>query len=192
MAAGKNAVSSILESAGWATTDADSLVHNAITAAEPQIIAEFAEEAQKAGITLTDSDGRLNRRALGSLIFPNPSLLARQESLVYPALNTLTEEFINAHKNQNIALNATVLFKVPALMKKCSAVLFVTAPLYIRFFRARKRDGMKVNHILQRFQAQRTLYREYVKTGIPVIKISNSGSLQTLKHKILFELSHIG
>ena len=183
MAAGKNAVASVLKESGWLSVDADDLVHEAVGHTTPQILAAFSPAAEKAGVMLVKDDGSLDRRALGSLIFGDTELLAKQESIVYPEVNRLTEEFIGANAGRNIALNATVLYKIPCLMEKCSAVLYVTAPYLKRFFRAKARDGLPCRQIAARFRSQRELYPNYVKTGIPVMLIHNTGSLPALRRK---------
>jgi dephospho-CoA kinase len=183
MAAGKNAVSSILVQHGWYAADADDLVHEAVSRAAPQIISAFAGDAAQKGVTLAKPDGTLDRRALGSVIFCDRKLLARQESIVYPEVNRLMDEFIAAHDGKNIVINATVLYKIPVLMNRCSAVFYVYAPYLLRFFRAYSRDGMPFRQIRARFRSQRRLYRFYRETGIPVVKICNAGSLKLLEKR---------
>jgi dephospho-CoA kinase len=183
MAAGKNAVSSILTDAGWAAVDADELAHEAIEQKTAEIIAAFSQEAEKAGVTLTKADGSLDRRALGSILFTDTSLLARQESIVYPEVNRLSDAFIASHAGKNVILNATVLYKIPDLMAKCSAVFYVTAPCLLRLIRARKRDGITWRQIFSRFRSQRNLCKLYKETGVPVITIRNTGNFSKLRHK---------
>jgi len=183
MAAGKNTVASLLEKAGWVSVDADKLVHEAIAHVTPQILAAFSPAAEKAGISLVNEDGSLNRRSLGALIFTDTALLSKQESIVYPEVNRLTDEFIASNTGRNIIINATVLYKIPVLMKKCSVVLYVTAPYLKRFFRAKTRDRLPCRQIVIRFHSQRELYRNYTKTGIPVMKINNTGSFSALQKK---------
>lgn len=183
MAAGKNAVSSILSDAGWAAVDADELAHEAIEHKTAEIIAAFSKEAEEAGVTLTKADGSLDRRALGSILFTDAALLARQESIVYPEINRLSDAFITSHAGKNVILNATVLYKIPDLMAKCSAVFYVTAPYLVRLIRAKKRDDMSWLQLFQRFRSQRELYRLYTETGIPVITIRNTGNFSKLRHE---------
>jgi dephospho-CoA kinase len=183
MAAGKNAVSSILTDAGWASVDADELAHEAIVHKTAEIIAAFSQEAEKAGVRLTKADGSLDRRALGSILFTDTSLLARQESIIYPEVNRLSDAFVASHAEKNVILNATVLYKIPDLMMKCSAVFYVTAPYLIRLIRAKKRDGMTWRQLFRRFRSQRKLYRLYTETGIPVITIRNTGSFSELRNE---------
>lgn len=185
MASGKNAVSAILEKNGFISVDADKLVHQALAspALQEKVIATFAPYAKAQHISLTNEDGSLNRRNLGAVIFKDKILLAKQESLVHPAVNQLIEEFIASHPNQNIVLNATVLYKIPAI-NRCTAVLFVTAPLLTRFFRAKKRDGMHSMQILSRFWQQRSLFAKYKKTNADIYKVHNTGNLNTLESNV--------
>ena len=171
MAAGKNYICSKLEREGWASVDADELVHTAITHVTSQILEAFEKPAVAAGLNIKNTDGSINRRELGKLLFSRPDLLAIQESIVYPEVIRLTEDFITKH--EKTIINATVLYKTPELLKRCQKIVFVTAPLLTRLLRARKRDHLSYRQIFRRFHAQRNLLREYQKTGIPVEIIKN-------------------
>ena len=184
MAAGKNAVAAILEKNGFATVDADTLVHKAIEDATKEIVNTFLPNARERGMELLKANGTLDRRALGVLVFGDKTLLAKQEAIVYPRVIELAEQFIAEHNESAVALNATALYKTPRLMQQCTATLFVTAPYVKRLFRAKKRDGMPICHIVARFRTQRMLYAKYCATGIPVIKINNSGSLKKLSASV--------
>ena len=168
MAAGKNYICSQYEKQGWISIDADKTVHKAIEIATPAIKKAFSEDAKKANLELLNKDGSLNRRNLGALIFPNPELLAKQESIVYPIIIEETKKIISQNKGKNIILNATVLYKTPELLNLCEKIIFVTAPLAVRFIRARKRDKMPFCQIIQRFKSQKNLLKKYQETGIPV------------------------
>ena len=180
MAAGKNYISSILEKSGFVSLDADLLVHKAVDSLSQEIFQAFKEEAEIAGIQLLNKENKIDRRALGSLIFPRPQLLKRQEDLVYPRIIQMTKDFIRENEGKNIILNATVLYKTPELLKMCSKIVFVTAPLIVRLFRAKKRDKIPLKKILDRFKSQKKLLKEYQKFGIPLIKINNRGNEKKL------------
>lgn len=185
MAAGKNAASDILSRRGFACVDADVLVHQLL--AEPRIqervLAEFGAAAKERGISLANADGSLNRRALGALLFADKALLARQEALLHPEVDALISAFVAAQADANIVLNATVLYKT-ASMRLCNAVIFIDAPLLTRFFRARRRDGMKAAHILARFWQQRNLFAKYKNANADIHKVSNTGDLRALEKKL--------
>lgn len=188
MAAGKNAVCRILEERGFIALDADRQVHGAIEKAAPEIIKTFSNEAKAQNITLTDENGRINRRELGRLLFNRPDLLAKQESIVYPVIIEETKSFIQKQQelksDADIILNATVLYKTPELLNLCKYIIYVDAPKIMRIVRALKRDRMPLRQILSRFATQKGLFSEYKKTGVPIIKITNAGSEKKLKSAI--------
>ena len=188
MAAGKNAVCRILEERGFIALDADRQVHGAIEKAAPEIIKTFSNEAKAQNITLTDENGRINRRELGRLLFTSKDLLAKQERIVYPVIIEETKRFIQKQQEQkkeaDIILNATVLYKTPELLRLCKYIIYVDAPKITRIVRALKRDRMPLRQILSRFASQKNLFSEYKKTGVPIIKITNAGSEKKLKSAI--------
>ena len=188
MAAGKNAVCRILEERGFIALDADKQVHGAIEKAAPEIIKTFSNEAKAQNITLTDENGRINRRELGRLLFTSKELLSKQESIVYPVIIEETKRFIQKQKEQksgaDIILNATVLYKTPELLNLCKYIIYVDAPKITRIARVLKRDRMPLRQILSRFASQKNLFSEYKKTGVPIIKITNAGSEKKLKSAI--------
>lgn len=188
MAAGKNAVSSIFEKHGFISIDADKVVHGILSEKEFQekVLATFSDIAAQKSINLINTDGTLNRRNLGALIFNDKKLLKLQENLVLPEVDRKLNEFINLNNGKNILLNATVLYKIP-VMSRCSKVIFVTAPLITRFFRAKKRDGMKNLQILQRFWSQKNLFSKYKKSNADIVKVKNTGNLEDLE-KIVAKL----
>ena len=191
MAAGKNAAAKLLEKRGWFCIDADALVHDAIAGEADTIIRTFLPDAKKRGIDIVRSDGSVDRRALGKLVFSDAALLAKQEAIVYPALETYAMQKIDSHEAKNIALNAAVLYKTPNLMRLCRAILYIDAPLFVRLCRAKKRDGEAVRAICKRFRAQRGLYRNYERTGIPIVTVRNASSLSALERNTESALKRI-
>lgn len=184
MAAGKNAAAEILaQRHQFAVVDADELAHDAAEQAKAQIVQEFGAMAAQRGIRLLREDGSLDRRAVGALIFSDPELVRRQEAIVYPQINRMFDEFITAHSGQDIAINATVLYKVP-LIERIDCVLYVDAPAIQRFFRARRRDGMPARQIRERFRSQRHLFAKYKNANADIRKVWNTGTREQLEKKI--------
>ena len=184
MASGKNTLCSLLEQNDFLCTDADKVVHKVINDATPKILETFNEYAIQKGITLSNPDGTLNRKNLGELLFQNPTLLKKQEDIIYPLYIEETQKIINSNPSCNIILNATVLYKTPQLMNQCDFIIFVKSSAIQRFFRVCKRDNIKIKNILQRFYSQKNLYSEYKATNIPIIKIKNSSNMNKLKKQV--------
>lgn len=172
MAAGKNFICSQMQKEGWAAVDADLLVHDAIEIVKERILDTFIPYAEQQNIKLTRTDGSIDRRALGELLFSFPELLKVQESMVYPIIIQQINEFISVH--DKTIINATVLYKTPELLNQCQKIIFVTAPFFTRLRRARQRDHLSYRQIFHRFHAQRNLLEEYQKSGIPVEIVNNS------------------
>lgn len=181
MAAGKNAAAKLLEKRGWFCIDADVLVHEAIESEADKIIRTFSQDAKKRGIDIVRQDGNVDRRSLGKLVFSDAALLAKQEAIVYPAIEKCAMEKIDSYASKNIALNAAVLYKTPTLMRLCTAILYVEAPVLVRLFRAKKRDGETISAICKRFRSQRGLYRRYKQSGIPIVTVRNASSISALE-----------
>lgn len=171
MAAGKNYICSIFEQYGWFSIDCDLLVHDAIKEATPLIIKTFQPYADKLNITIVDSNGNINRRALGQVLFSDKLLLTKQESIVYPIITNKIKEIINLHPKTII--NATVLYKTPELLELCDALIFVDALFLIRLIRAKKRDKLPLKQILSRFKSQKNLFSEYKAFSKTIITINN-------------------
>lgn len=191
MAAGKNAVSSVLETLGFACVDADKLSHVAVEVSKKEILAAFSKKAEALNIRLLNDDGTLNRRNLGAVVFSDPEFLATHESIVYPVVKKLAFDFIDRHKDQNVVLNATVLYKIPELLDLCSMILYVDAPKIKRFFRVCKRDGMKARLILDRFRAQKNLFDKYRSSGKKILFINNTGNFEGLSKNVISAVAEI-
>jgi dephospho-CoA kinase len=188
MAAGKNFVSSVLAEKGFACIDADLLGHEAVEKCAEKIFAEFGELAAEKKIQIAEDSAegkKILRKNLGALIFGNAELVSRQEKIVFPYINEKIENFIeeNSRAKKNAAVNATVLYKIPA-MKKIDFVLYVDSFLWLRIFRAKKRDASKISEILRRFKSQKMLFKNYERTGIRVYRIFNSFGKKSVEKQI--------
>ena len=118
------------------------------------------------------------------VVFNNPSALKAQEELVHPMVEKMLSEFILEHPNQPVVLNATVLYKTPELMNQCDFILFVKAPCLIRFFRAKKRDGLPAKQIFSRFHSQKNIFAKYKKSDADIYKVWNLGFSYPLERRI--------
>ena len=81
MASGKNFVCSELEKMGWTSVDADCLVHKAIDNSTEEIVQAFLPYTTQAKLQILNNDNKIDRKALGKLLFENPQLLKKQEEL---------------------------------------------------------------------------------------------------------------
>jgi len=183
MAAGKNLASRILEEKGFVSSDADVLGHEAVDECAGKILETFGPLASERGVELLGSGGKINRRNLGSIVFSDPALIKKQEEIVYPAIQRKIDDFLSINRGRDVVLNATLLYKLPVI-KSVDLVIFVDSPRVIRFFRAKKRDGMRSRQILDRFRAQKNLFAKYKDADADIVRVWNIGSRQGLEKKI--------
>ena len=190
MASGKNLAAKILEKAGCISVDAYVLAHEAIEKAKDKILLDFEKDAKEKNIAILNDDGSINRRELAKIVFSSKENLKKQESIVHPVVNEMMEDFIKKNSDKTVILNATVLYKTP-IIKKCDAIIFITSPWILRFFRAKKRDKMKNMQIFKRFFAQFNIFAKYKNLDADIYKVRNFVSEQKLEQKLLYVLKKI-
>ncbi|MCX8013075.1 MAG: dephospho-CoA kinase [Rectinema sp.] len=177
--AGKNEVANILAEHGWEIIDVDRLGHQAL-----QNVAEKIKEAFGSRILL--NDGTVDRRALGAMVFNNPSLMAKLESIVHPEMLSILDTLLMEHqkkRTEKLCINAALLYRFPQ-RDRCSAIIEVRAPVLTRIFRARQRDGLSPSQAFRRILSQRSLWHLRPRPPIPVYYISNFGSLLMLSDQV--------
>ena len=188
MCAGKNRAGEILEHRGFAVVDADKVAHQALVDVAEEVLVAFEGIAAKMGTELKNADGSINRRALGSVIFSDPSYLARHESIIYPRINELLGAFIDEHRDRPVVINAPLLHKSP-ILDRCDFVIFVDACPLIRLFRAIRRDNMPITQIFARFSAQKNLFAQYLSRNVDTVRVQNKGSIRALEKRLVKLLS---
>jgi dephospho-CoA kinase len=182
--AGKNAAQAILEGRGWTCIDVDKLGHEAMDIARDEIVARF-------GAGIVSPDGRIDRRALASILFSDPAALADQEAIVHPIAIRLLEERIAAAESAArargerplICINAALLHRTDRLAS-CAAIIEVRAPLRLRVARGMRRDGSGAAPALKRIWRQRG-FGKALRAALrgstpPILVLRNDGSLEEL------------
>ena len=191
IAAGKNFVCSILEERGFFCLDADQEIHKIIGEKQAEILSRFSQIAASRGINLRAADGSLDRRALGKLLFKDSALLAEQEKILYPEFVARVQALIDAQNCgstgieskpktvRGLAINAALLYKTPSLLRQCQKIIYVDAPLLVRFWRIRRRDRLPLLQIIRRIKSQKGLFNEYKRFaadyGIEMVRVWNWG-----------------
>ncbi|MBG6058697.1 dephospho-CoA kinase [Cryobacterium sp. MP_M5] len=111
IASGKSTVARRLAELGAVHIDADQLARVAVepgTAALDQIGRSF-------GPSVIASDGSLDRAALGAVVFADPAALALLNSIVHPAVRSLSNRMI--HEASESDPHAVVVYDVPLLVE---------------------------------------------------------------------------
>jgi len=134
---GTSTVSAILAEHGGFVINADKLAHNAMQDGEPtynKIIDAFGAEVA--------TNGQIDRRVLGEIVFNNPNKLALLESIIHPYVISKTKELLERATDHPFAVIDAPLLIESGMYKMCNLVWLVTATDDTRLARIMARDGI--------------------------------------------------
>jgi len=173
--AGKNAVAAAFSESGFNVVDADELSHEVLAAKAAEVLAAF-------GPGVGGSDGGIDRRALGRIVFGDPGARTRLEAILYPAITERITRFI-AQSDRDVLINAPLLHRA-GLQRICKAVLFVRAPAIVRLVRAMRRDGLRLGDAWTRINAQKDVRPQSIGPGVDTYSVANVGSVRALRRRV--------
>jgi len=189
--AGKNEVARLLENEGFYIIDADKISRSLFNEYEKEIYFLFKDDLKID--SLVDSS-IINKKRFSTLLFSNPSLLQKMEDFILPKITREIENKIAVLKekdeNIKIVLNAPTLHKTP-LFSMCSLIIYVKANLFIRFFRALKRDGFSPLNIFKRFLSQHNFLSQYLSKKSDILFVTNNSSRAKLENCLKRKLGSI-
>jgi len=150
--AGKSTVSKIFSEKGFIVINADSVARIVVEKGMPCL-----EKLRKCfGEDIINSDGTLNRKKLGNIVFSDRASLEKLNNIMYPAITAEIEKQIQNYSEQGekfILLDAPTLFESKA-DKLCNIIISVIADSDIRLKRIIKRDGITEKQALDRMNSQ--------------------------------------
>lgn len=156
--AGKSAVAEALAGRGAAVIDADAVGHALLeqTPAREQVLARFGVEI----LDHSTTPPRIDRRALGRIVFAEPGSLRALERILHPRMRRTFEKAIarqvRGGRSRAIVLDAAVLFEA-GWHDLCDLVVFVDAPPEQRQARLAAARGWSVGTWTAREQSQAPL-----------------------------------
>lgn len=150
--AGKTTVSRVFSQNGFAVIDAD-IISREVTEKGQPCLTELSEAF---GSDIINSDGTLNRKRLGSIVFSDREKLRQLNGIIYPyiiyriisRIDELSEE-----GRELILLDAPTLFEANA-DDLCDLIISVTADESIRMSRIIARDNITSEAAKKRFESQ--------------------------------------
>jgi dephospho-CoA kinase len=191
IATGKSTVARFLASLGATVIDADAIVHELQTPGAPLLDAI----AEAFGSDLIDAEGRLDRNALGAIVFRDPAARKQLEQMIHPKVVAMMAERVASAQAAGAPL---IVMDIPLLFERAEnspnreatppfdATVLVYAPKQLQIERQMSRDGCEREAALQRICAQLPIES---KKALADIVIDNSGSLEEtrLQTRRLFE-----
>ena len=176
IASGKSTAAGHLKKLGAHVIDADLLGHRAYqpgTRAYAAVVATF-------GSDIVDTDGKIDRKILGSKVFGEPQNLERLTNIVWPEIRLMAQaEIENVRKADSakiIVLEAAVLFEA-GWEDVVEEIWVISLNRDAAVQRAGARDGVDEAAVQKRIDAQMTNSARVARGGII---IDNSGSVADL------------
>lgn len=187
MGSGKSTVAHVLRQMGFAVLDADEVARKVLgpgTAGEEEVFSTFGRQ-------LADGQGRLDRRALGRLVFNNKSELQKLEDIIHPHVRDEIARERQALQQRGVT---AAFYDVPLLFEKnmqdqFDHVLVVSADRKLRDARVQTRSQLSAEEIEER--NSRHLPPEFKEAAASAV-IRNNGSLTDLQVEIQRALAKIG
>lgn len=176
IAVGKSQVLQQLRALGAGVVDADCVAHQVLQpdgAAFAAVVAAFGE-------ALLDAQGRIDRTALGRIVFADAAALARLEALTHPAIRCRIDALVAAAGQRVVAIEAIKLLE-GGLAEDVDAVWVVDAPRQTQLTRLTAQRGMSAATARQRVDAQRPQAQKLARADRV---IHNDGTLAELQQQV--------
>ncbi len=140
VASGKSTVARLWEGAGVPVIDADQLAREAVAPGTRGL----AAVVERFGAGVLQEDGSLDRKALGTVVFRDPSERRALEAIVHPEVARLRTRWEEARRGEGHPL---VVAEIPLLFEagmedQVEVVVFVDAPAEVRRERLIRERGM--------------------------------------------------
>ena len=180
---GKSTVAKILGANGAKIIDADRIAHmlqKKGTAAFDEIIEYFGEG-------ILDTDGEINRRILGALVFNDQNALAALNEIVHRHVALEMKRLVKKYREEGVSL-AVLDVPIPienGFFDTAECVWAVVANDDLRIERIMQRSGLSEKEAASRIGSQLS-NREY--SELADVTIDNEGTFEELEKLVLYEL----
>ena len=177
--AGKSTVANMFQESGIPVVLADDVGREVASKGSDGL----AKIVRSFGPDVLDSNGELDRRKLGTLIFNDPDRRRELEAILHPRVRDQSRELFSQLEqagNQIVVYESALLYETQR-HTEMRGVILVTASEEQRIARVRSRDGSEEEAVRQRIKAQMD---DEEKRGLADYIIENNGDLQVLRREV--------
>ena len=146
---GKTTALAALERLGFQVVDCDALYYQILDRDQT-----LRDGIRQAFGQVFLPDGKLDRPALGNIVFGNPAALDKLNALVYPAMSAAVGQIIENCTKKGLVIDAINLIE-SGLGRLCDWTVALTAAPDIRLKRIMARDGISEERARARIAAQK-------------------------------------
>lgn len=188
IACGKSTVSAMLVKHDALLVDADQVARDVVEPGEPALL----QIAKIFGTNVLNSDGSLNRKQLGAIVFSDSDKLKQLEQITHPAIRARMLQTIEMYKQQKP--NALIVADIPLLYETNQShlyegVLVVYIPRELQVERLMNRNGLTQEEAEARIALQMDI-EEKKKRADWVI--DNSSTLENTEQQVISLIKRLG
>lgn len=183
IATGKTTISKYLSSLGIKVIDADLIAREVLT-----IYPEILEYLRKTYGDRVFSGGKLDRRALGRIVFQDKEALSSYLQVIMPRIRQEIEKRLEESEEECIVLDAPLLFE-EGFQKDVDLTITVYAQERVQLQRLKERDGFTEEEARRRISAQMDLQEKMDRS---TYVLNNSGELEDTIRDLHAILDKIG
>jgi dephospho-CoA kinase len=185
IASGKSVVARIFREHGVPVVDADEVAREVVERGTPGL-AKIVEEF---GPGVLASDGTLDRKALGAVVFDDANKRALLNAILHPAIAAKSaEHFARLGESNPLVCYDAALIVERGLADMFRPLVVVAAPLAVQRARLQSRDGLSASEADARLAAQAPVE---AKIAAGDIVIHNDDTLETLNERALSALADV-
>lgn len=173
---GKNYLVKLLEGKGWQSVDVDVVGHDVIDQEAGAVAKAFGPE-------VLFPDGKVNRKAVGRIVFGNPKALRTLELIVHPAMVRKVEGIAASTASGVLIVNAALLHRMK-LDRICDLVVYVKAPFKVRLARALKRENTSAEAFIARCRSQKDINSRKICRGVKVLVVDNGNNKKKIHRQV--------
>jgi dephospho-CoA kinase len=173
---GKSTVGARLRELGAFVVDADLVYRQLIEPGQPG----WRAVVDLFGPDVVDREGRIDRRALGAIVFPDPDALARLERATHPLVLARIDELL-ARARPRVAVHEAIKLIESGGADRCDELWVVTAPRERQIERLIASRGLTPEEAALRVDAQPP---QSAKVARADVVIPNDADLASLKARV--------
>ena len=175
---GKSTIAGLLIELGAVIIDADKIGHDVLdtdSQAHEQVVAAFGQR-------ILNTDGSVNRRQLGRIVFADRKALSRLNQIMHPLIYRLVKTKLRRYKEQGARL---VVIEAPLLIEASWATMvdavWVVTATKADVLKRLEKSGFSRNEIMARIRCQLT---ESERIKMADVVINNDYSLDDLNLRV--------
>lgn len=127
------------------------------------------------------TDGKIDRKKLGKLVFENPDLRKKLEEIVHPRVRKRIVDIFARHKNDRVVFISVPLLFEAGFENMFNKVIFIKVNEIMQLNRLMERNGFTKDEALLRIKAQMPQKEKISKSDFV---IENNSSLKDLEDNL--------